>query len=93
MLLIAPRYGYFHIGGGNMSNKKRYQEDYKNELGLRIYKLRTDKQLSILDFAVLLDVDPRTVSYYESGERGITVERLLSICNILDVSIESLLSN
>lgn len=76
-----------------MSDKKRYRENYKTDLGLRIYKIRNDRKLSVLDFAVQLGVDPRMVSYYESGKRGITLDKLISICNILDVSIESLLSD
>ena len=76
-----------------MSDKKRYQENYKSKLGLKIYKTRVDKGLSILDLAIEIDVDPRTVSYYESGMRGISLEKLIQICNCLDVTIESLLSD
>ncbi|MDY0276692.1 MAG: helix-turn-helix transcriptional regulator [Acholeplasma sp.] len=76
-----------------MGEIKKYREDYKIELGLRINKARNDKGLSILDLAIGLDVDPRMICYYESGKRGISLDKLILVCNILDISIESLLSN
>lgn len=61
--------------------------EFKNKLKA----LRTDRDLTISDIAKLLGVSERTVQYYEKGERQPTLEGLMKLADLYEVSTDYLL--
>lgn len=50
-----------------------------------------NKGMTILDLAVEIDKSERMISYYESGIKFPSLETIILICNVLDVSIDDIL--
>ena len=63
------------------------------ELGRRIKNARLNQKLTQEQFAELLDISVSYVSLIERGSRNATVETLLAIADVLDVSVASLLQD
>ncbi|WP_433943660.1 helix-turn-helix transcriptional regulator [Paenibacillus sp. SN-8-1] len=61
--------------------------EFKNKLKA----LRTERDLTISDIAKLLGVSERTVQYYEKGERQPTLEGLMKLADLYEVSTDYLL--
>ena len=62
-------------------------------VGLRIKHARTNKKLTQDQLADLLEISRTQVSYFETGERGISLELLVEISNRLNVPIVELLAD
>lgn len=62
-------------------------------IGLRIKHARTKKEMTQDQLAELLKISRPQVSYMETGERGISLELLVSISNHLQVPISELLAD
>ncbi|MDT2714314.1 MULTISPECIES: helix-turn-helix domain-containing protein [Enterococcus] len=57
---------------------------------LRIKELRISKNIQQKALAELLGVSPRTIRIWESGKYEPSIDQLISIANILGVSIDYL---
>lgn len=66
--------------------------DYAS-IGLRIKNVRIKKEMSQDQFAECLQISRRHVSLLENGERGISLELLVEIANVLNVPITELLAD
>ena len=60
------------------------------EVGLRLRELRVEYNLSIEKLADILDISPGFLGLIERGERGITLPRLVELCEIFHVQQEYL---
>ena len=63
----------------------------KKALGERISQYREKRGITQMKLAEDLDVSPTHVSYMEEGKRGLTLERLILVTNVLHVSTDQLL--
>ena len=57
----------------------------------RLQELRLEKNMSRQDLANLLNINVRTISYWELGQRECNFEQLEKLSNILEVSVDYLL--
>lgn len=57
----------------------------------RLKELRNEINLSRNDLANLLQVNPRTISYWELGQRECNLEQLCKIAQIFKVSADYIL--
>lgn len=57
----------------------------------RLKELRIDKNMSRNELASLLYVNPRTISYWELGQRECNLEQLIKIADIFKVTTDYLL--
>ena len=57
----------------------------------RLRDLRLEKEISRNDLALLLQVNPRTISYWELGQRECNLEQLYNLAIIFKVSTDYLL--
>ena len=62
-------------------------------IGLRIKHSRTKKGMTQETLSELLGVSRNQITYMETGERGISLELLVSVSNVLDVPISDLLAD
>ncbi len=62
-----------------------------NQLGERLQKLRTDRKISQLKVAELINVSPSIISNYESGERSPSIENLIKLAGFYKCSTDYLL--
>lgn len=56
-----------------------------------LFKIRTEKGLSQLNLAMKIDVEQVSISGYELGRNYPTVENLLKLCDVFNVSADFLL--
>ncbi|MFN8186362.1 MAG: helix-turn-helix transcriptional regulator [Gaiellales bacterium] len=63
----------------------------QQEVGQRIFELRTERGVSQRCLADAIGVDPSAMSRIESGQRGLAVSELVGISGFLGVPTESLL--
>ncbi|MEG2289954.1 MAG: helix-turn-helix domain-containing protein [Clostridium sp.] len=61
-------------------------------VGNVIKDLREDKNLTQKQFAEMLGTTPRSISYYENGDRKIPIDMLPEISKILEVPVEYILT-
>ena len=61
-------------------------------LGRRIQQKRMELKISQLKFAELIDTSSAFVSRMERGEKGPSLETLVLIADVLDISIDALLA-
>lgn len=72
-----------------MTNTKKTLSKYN--FGINLYRVRTAKGMTILDLAVEIDKSERMISYYEEGIKFPSLETLIIICNVLNVSMDDIL--
>lgn len=60
-------------------------------IGKRVRELRKSKRLSQIELAELADVSETYISYIECGKKKASLSILVSIANVLDVSMDELL--
>lgn len=68
-------------------------EDYieeKKTLGLRISRLRADRDLSQREFAAMIGMDRMYLSKIEAGTTNPSFESLIKIANGLDIALKEL---
>ncbi len=66
---------------------------FLQEIGARIKKLRTDKNISQNELAMLCDFEKASMSRIESGQTNTTILTLRKICSALDVHICDLMED
>lgn len=57
----------------------------------RLRELRIEKNLSRIELANLLNINPRTISYWELGQRECNLEQLYNLALIFKVSTDYLI--
>lgn len=62
-------------------------------LGQKIRDLRTLHHFSQADLAELIDVSTNYIGQIERGDRKPSIETLVSLCNVLDTSMDYILSD
>ncbi|MGN0542415.1 MAG: helix-turn-helix domain-containing protein [Acutalibacteraceae bacterium] len=67
-------------------------EERKNELGDRLYQLRTEKQLTQIEMALMIGVARTTYASYETGQNEPDIKTLIAIANIFKVSLDYLVN-
>lgn len=67
--------------------------NYSKIAGSEIKKLRTNKNISLKDFAQLIHMSPQYLKKIEAGEVNIYLKTLEIICNNLDISLYEFLKN
>ena len=60
-------------------------------IGNRIKELRKKKHLTQFQLAELVDVSTVYVSYIENGKRQLSLDNLINIANVLEVSCDDIL--
>ena len=63
---------------------KNYQYD-RTAVGLRLKAARKKKKMTQSDISSFLNCDPKHVSNFERGTVGLSIEKLLVLCNLLEV--------
>ena len=61
-------------------------------IGKRIKELRRSKKISQIKLAEFADVSETYISYIESGKKKASLSTLVSIANVLDVTMDELLA-
>lgn len=62
-------------------------------LGQKIRELRTSHHFSQADLAELIDVSTNYIGQIERGDRKPSIETLVSLCNVLNTSMDYILSD
>ena len=62
----------------------------KKKLGERLLALRKERKLSQFEFAQAVGMRDKAYIHYEKNRSNITIDNLLAIANVHDVSLESL---
>lgn len=62
----------------------------KTNLGERLLALRKERKLSQFEFAKAVGMRDKAYIHYEKNRSNITIDNLLAIANVHDVSLESL---
>lgn len=68
--------------------------DHKNELRLladAIRQARIEKRISQEKLAEMLDVSTTHIRHIESGHRKPSIEKLVTLCQILDISFDQIM--
>ncbi len=68
------------------------KDTFLAELGARLKRIRREKKLSRRHIAEISDVSQRFLSQFEAGEGNISVARLHSLCEALEVPLHSVLA-
>lgn len=63
----------------------------KIEIGNRVTKIRKDMNMTKKDFAKLIGMKEQYLGTVESGQKGLTIEKAITICNKAGVSADYLL--
>ena len=61
-------------------------------LGERIYKLRTDKELSQGELANALEVSRQSISKWETNGSVLELDKLIKLSEIFDISLDELVT-
>ena len=64
--------------------------DYAS-IGSRSKFYRTQKKISIIDFAAMVNISRSQISYIERGEKAPSLETFINIANALQISSDELL--
>jgi transcriptional regulator with XRE-family HTH domain len=75
----------------NNNDKKKLLLATKKEIGFNIWKAIEQSNLPREYVAEKLQVNTRTVNYWQSGTKLPTIEKLILLCELLEVSLEGLL--
>lgn len=65
--------------------------DTKVEIGKRVTKIRKDMNMTKKDFAKLIGMKEQYLGTVENGQKGLTIEKAITICNKTGVSADYLL--
>lgn len=60
------------------------------EYGARIKAARLEKGLTQQDLAKIVEVTPESISYYETGKKRPSFEKIRTMCRVLNISMETL---
>lgn len=68
------------------------KEKLRKEIGLRVTEIRENKlHMTKKKFASLINMKSQYLGTVEKGQRGLTVEKVVEICNLADVSADYIL--
>lgn len=68
------------------------KETLKKDIGLRIKEIRVNKMhMSKSEFASLIEMKNQYLGMLENGQRGLTIEKAIDICNKTGVTCDYLL--
>lgn len=68
------------------------KEKLRKEIGLRVTEIREKKlHMTKKKFASLINMKSQYLGTVENGQRGLTVEKVVEICKIADVSADYIL--
>lgn len=73
-----------------MTNKKTDKELFTEALGKRIKHLREHNQLSLLDVAYKLQIEPNSLRRYERGDTLMNGFYLVKLAEVLNVTVDRL---
>lgn len=62
-------------------------------MGKRIREERTKRNLTIEQLSELIDLSPSFLGLVERGARGLSIEKLITVAEVFDISIDSLLKS
>lgn len=62
-----------------------------NLMGKRIREERIKRNLTIEQLSELIDLSPSFLGLVERGVRGLSIEKLITVAEVFDISIDSLL--
>ena len=75
-----------------MSDKKEPKELFTEILGKRIKEIREKQNKSLLDVAYMLKIEPNSLRRYEKGETLMNAFYLTKLAEILEISVDALVS-
>ncbi len=75
-----------------MKKKSEDAERYRKEVGKRLKQIRTALELNQRDLAEQADLSQSAIAQFENGDRLPSTTALQSICRVLGVSMEKVLS-
>lgn len=64
------------------------KEQFQQQLGEQLKKVRTEKNISIRELELRGDIDRATLSQIENGQTNPTAYTLKKICEALEISLE-----
>lgn len=67
------------------------KEIIKHEIGQRITEIRKQMHMSKKEFSELIGIKQQYLGNVESGKKGLTIEKVIEICNKTEVSADYLL--
>jgi transcriptional regulator with XRE-family HTH domain len=62
------------------------------QIGVKIRRLRSDKNLSLVDFSDKLDIEYNNLIRIEKGRTNLTIGTLLKICRALHVNLSDVVN-
>lgn len=65
--------------------------DLRIDIGKRVTEIRTNMHMSKNEFARLIGMKNQYLGAVERGKKGLTVERVINICNITGVTADYIL--
>lgn len=71
-------------------NKKINTEYLKDNFGNNLKKALKTKNITKEKIAEIMDVDPRSVAYWTDGIKFPRLEKIVRICEVLDVTLDNL---
>lgn len=60
------------------------------DFGKKVKEARLEKGLTQQDLAKIVEVTPESISYYESGKKHPSFEKIKIICRVLNINVEEL---
>lgn len=82
---------YIYITVFNIKGGKQMNDMNRKLIGNRIKDLRKKKHLTQFQLAELIDVSTVYVSYIENGKRQLSLDNLINIANVLEVTCDDIL--
>ena len=67
------------------------KNDLKNEIGKRITEIRIRMNMSKNEFARLIGMKNQYLGDVERGKKGLTIEKVINICNLTGVTADYIL--
>jgi transcriptional regulator with XRE-family HTH domain len=72
-------------------NKEETEMKYPSELGKKLMLLRKSRNMTLEDIAKILNITNSAYQRYEKGNREPSIENLITLANIHNVSLDDLL--
>lgn len=74
------------------SSKDKSHNKIVTSLGERIKALRLEREMTQMDLAVIINIEPSTIRRYEKGKVEMRFTMLIEFAKAFDVSVDELLS-
>lgn len=72
---------------------EKQKNDVYVRLGRRLRRFRHEKHFTQEDLAYYVDVSKTTICNIESGQKAMRIETLVALCNVLEITADSLLAD